>query len=230
MFEHLDNKIEFPELKAKNINGKRFYENLETNESYPSITTVLSIRDKKGLHEWRKKVGEEVANYIARTSANRGTAVHNMVEDYLNNVEQQELKEKHKKNLLAWSMFNEFKPILNNINNIHVQEAQMFSEKYTVAGRVDCIGEYEGKLSVIDFKTSTSEKKEEWISNYFIQGAAYAEMYEEQTGTPIDQVVILVVTSDGTTQVFKKDKTEYLPQLKEAVENFYKHIENETNS
>ena len=230
MFEHLDNKIEFPELKAKNINGKRFYEHLETNKSYPSITTVLSIRDKKGLHEWRKKVGEEVANYIARTSANRGTAVHNMVEDYLNNVSKETLDEKHKKNLLAWSMFNEFKPVLNNINNIHVQEAQMFSEKYTVAGRVDCIGEYEGKLSVIDFKTSTSEKKEEWISNYFIQGAAYAEMYEEQTGTPIDQIVILVVTSDGTTQVFKKDKKEYLPQLKEAVENFYKHIENETNS
>ena len=230
MFDHVTKKIEFPELKAKNINGKRFYENLETNESYPSITTVLSIRDKKGLHEWRKKVGEEVANYNARTSANRGTAVHNMVEDYLNNVSKETLDEKHKKNLLAWSMFNEFKPVLNNINNIHVQEAQMFSEKYTVAGRVDCIGEYEGKLSVIDFKTSTSEKKEEWISNYFIQGAAYAEMYEEQTGTPIDQVVILVVTSDGTTQVFKKDKTEYLPQLKEAVENFYKHIENETNS
>ena len=67
---------------------------------------------------------------------------------------------------------------------------------------------------MIDFKTSTSEKKEEWISNYFIQGILYAEMYEEQTGTPIDQVVILVVTSDGTTQVFKKDKKEYLPQLK----------------
>jgi genome maintenance exonuclease 1 len=224
MFNHLS-KIEFPELKAKNIDGKRFYENQETNKSYPSITTVLSIRDKKGLHEWRQRVGDEVANYISRTSANRGTAVHNMVEDYLNNVEKEQLDEKHKKNFHAWCMFNEFKPILNNINNIHTQEAQMFSEKYTVAGRVDCIGEYEGKLSVIDFKTSSGEKKEEWISNYFIQGSAYAEMYEELTGTPIEQVVILVITSDGATQVFKKNKKDYLPQLKEAVENFYKWIE-----
>ena len=226
MFNHLP-KIEFPELKAKNIDGKRFYENLETNQSYPSITTVLSIRDKQGLHEWRQKVGDEVANYIARTSANRGTAVHNMVEDYLNNLDTTTLEEKHKKNFLAWCMFNEFKPILNNINNIHTQEAQLFSEKYTVAGRVDCIAEYEGELSVIDFKTSSGEKKEEWITNYFIQGSAYAEMYEEQTGTPIENIVILVVTEDGATQVFKKNKKDYLPLLKEAIEEFYRSIENE---
>ncbi len=83
---------------------------------------------------------------------------------------------------------------------------------------------------MIDFKTSSGEKKEEWISNYFIQGSAYAEMYEELTGTPIEQVVILVITSDGATQVFKKNKNDYLPQLKEAVENFYKWIENEKNN
>jgi len=228
MFNHLE-PVQLPELKARNVDGKRFYET-ENGEAYPSITTVLSQRDKKGLMEWRKRVGEEVANHIGRKAANRGTAVHNMVEDYLNNVNEETLTEKHKKNFLAWCMFNEFKPILNNINNIHTQEAQLFSEKYTVAGRVDCIAEYEGELSVIDFKTSSGEKKEEWITNYFIQGSAYAEMYEERTGTPIENIVILVVTEDGATQVFKKNKKDYLSLLKEAIEEFYRSIENEKNN
>ena len=220
MFNHLE-RVEIPELKAKNVDGKRFYETPD-GEAYPSITTVLGQRDKKGLMEWRKRVGEEVANHIGRKAANRGTAVHNMVEDYLNNLEQQELSEKHKKNFLPWCMFNEFKSVLSNIDNIHTQEAQLYSEKYTVAGRVDCIAEYEGELSVIDFKTSSSLKKEEWITNYFLQGAAYAEMYEERTGTSIENIVILVVTEDGSTQVFKKKKHEYLPELKVAIEDFYK--------
>ena len=223
MFNHLE-RVEIPELKAKNIDGKRFYETPD-GKAYPSITTVLGQRDKKGLMEWRKRVGEEVANHIGRKAASRGTAVHNIVEDYLNNVEQQELTEKHKKNFLPWCMFNEFKPILNNIDNIHTQEAQLYSEKYTVAGRVDCIAEYEGELSVIDFKTASGEKKEEWISNYFLQGSAYAEMYEERTGVAIENIVILVVTEDGSTQVFKKKKHEYLPELKVAIEDFYKSME-----
>ena len=103
MFEHLDNKIEFPELKNRKILMERGFMNIwQTNKSYPSITTVLSIRDKKIYMNERKKVGEEVANYIARTSANRAIVVHNMVEDYLNNVSKETLDEKHKKNLLAW--------------------------------------------------------------------------------------------------------------------------------
>jgi ATP-dependent exoDNAse (exonuclease V) beta subunit len=228
MFNHLE-PVQLPELKARNVDGKRFYET-ESGEAYPSITTVLSQRDKKGLMEWRKRVGEEVANHIGRKAANRGTAVHNMVEDYLNNVNEETLTEKHKKNFLPWCMFNEFKPILNNINNIHTQEAQLFSEKYTVAGRVDCIAEYEGELSVIDFKTASGEKKEDWITNYFIQGTAYAEMYEERTGIPINNIVILIVTEDGGTQVFKKDKHQYLVPLKESIEEFYKSIENEKNN
>ena len=107
----------------------------------------------------------------------------------------------------------------------------MYSEKYTVAGRCDCIAEYDGVLSVIDFKTSKSEKKEDWIENYFIQGSAYAEMYEEHFGRPIEQVVILIVTEEGTTQIFKKNKNDYLPKLKDAIEKFYKWVEtNEKNN
>ena len=225
MFKHTQPTGDLPPLKAKNVDGKRFYEHIETGEKYPSITSVLSIRQKEGLIKWRQRVGEEVANHVMITSANRGTAVHNMVEDHLNNIDINNV-EKYKKQFLPRMMFQVLKPVLNNINNISLQEAQMFSEKYTVAGRCDCIAEYDGELSVIDFKTSKGEKEEDWIENYFIQGAAYAEMYEEHFGTPINQIVILVVTEEGTTQIFKKNKQEYLPKLKEAIESFYKWVEN----
>ena len=225
MFKHTQPTGDLPPLKAKNVDGKRFYEHITTGEKYPSITSVLSIRQKEGLIKWRQRVGEEVANHVMITSANRGTAVHNMVEDHLNNIDINNVK-KYKKQFLPRMMFQVLKPVLNNINNISLQEAQMFSSNYTVAGRCDCIAEYEGELSVIDFKTSKGEKEEDWIENYFIQGAAYAEMYEEHFGTPINQIVILVVTEEGTTQIFKKNKQEYLPKLKEAIESFYKWVEN----
>ena len=225
MFKHTQPTGDLPPLKAKNVDGKRFYEHITTGEKYPSITSVLSIRQKEGLIKWRQRVGEEVAHHVMITSANRGTAVHNMVEDHLNNIDINNV-EKYKKQFLPRMMFQVLKPVLNNINNISLQEAQMFSSNYTVAGRCDCIAEYEGELSVIDFKTSKGEKEEDWIENYFIQGAAYAEMYEEHFGTPINQIVILVVTEEGTTQIFKKNKQEYLPKLKEAIESFYKWVEN----
>jgi genome maintenance exonuclease 1 len=229
IFTHTPPINDLPPLKAKNVNGKRFYEHLETKEAYPSITSVLSIRDKKGLHEWRQKVGEEVANHVMIQAANRGTAVHNMVEDYLNNVDLEQV-DKYKKQFLPRMMFNVLKPELSKINNIRLQEAQMFSSDYTVAGRVDCIAEYDGVLSIVDFKTSTKEKNESWIENYFIQGSAYAEMFKEHFGEEVTQIVILIVTEEGTTQVFKKNKVDYLPKLKEAVENFYKWIENNDKS
>ena len=151
IFTHTPPINDLPPLKAKNVNGKRFYEHLETKEAYPSITSVLSIRDKKGLHEWRQRVGEEVANHVMRQAANRGTAVHNMVEDYLNNVDLEQV-DKYKKQFLPRMMFNVLKPELSKINNIRLQEAQMFSSDYTVAGRCDCVAEYDGVLSIIDFK------------------------------------------------------------------------------
>ena len=228
-FTHTPPQGNLPLLKAKNVNGKRFYEIIETKKIFPSITSVLSIRQKEGLVEWRKKVGDDVANHIMITAANRGKAVHSMVEDYLNNLDINS-NEKYEKQFLPKMMFNVLQPELKKINSICLQEAQMYSEKYTVAGRCDCIAEYDGVLSVIDFKTSKGEKKEDWIENYFIQGSAYAEMYEEHFNKPIEQVVILIVTEEGTTQIFKKNKNDYLPKLKDAIEKFYKWVEtNERN-
>ena len=228
MFLHKPPLKDLPPLKAKTSDVGRFYTNLETNESYPSITTVLGAQSKKGILEWKKRVGEEVANHISNQAATRGTAVHNMVEDHLNNLNVDDV-EKYKKQFLPRMMFNVLKPELSKINNISLQEAAMYSTDYTVAGRVDCIGEYDGVLSVIDFKTSTKEKSESWIENYFIQGSAYSQMYKEHFGEEVNQIVILITTEQGTTQVFKKNPYDYLEKLEKYVEEFYKTLPDETS-
>ena len=217
MFSHTP--VDLPPVKARNSDGVRLYETPEGNK-YPSITTVLSIRNKKGLHEWRKRGGYDVANYVARTAASRGTKVHHMCEDYLNNVHVSwpEKWKEHEKHFLPYCLFNQLKEqALCNINGIYAQEAGLYSDKYKVAGRVDCIAEYRGVPSIIDFKTSSKERNDDWNVNYYIQGSAYAEMFGERTGIEISQVVILVVTEDGTVQEFIKDKHNYLDALVESV-------------
>ena len=217
MFNHTP--VDLPPVKARNSDGVRLYETPEGNK-YPSITTVLSIRNKKGLHEWRKRVGNDVANYVARTAASRGTKVHHMCEDYLNNIHVSwpEKWKEHEKHFLPYCLFNQLKEqALCNINGIYAQEAGLYSDKYKVAGRVDCIAGYKGIPSIIDFKTSSKERNDDWNENYYIQGSAYAEMFGERTGIEISQVVILVVTEDGTVQEFIKDKHNYLDALVESV-------------
>ena len=142
MFTH--KPVEIPELSTKNVNRKRFYLTPE-GKLYPSITTVLQRRKMEGLMEWRKKVGDDVANYVARTAAHRGTKVHHMCEDFLNNMESDypEKWAEHKKNFLPYVLFSQIKPVLmQKVNNIFAQECGLYSDKYKVAGRVDCIGEY----------------------------------------------------------------------------------------
>ena len=224
MFNHITTAL--PELTTETINRKRFYVTPE-GEKYPSITTVLSNRNKEGLFEWRKRVGNDVANYVARTSASRGTKVHHMCEDYLNNEFDEE---KHRKDFLPFCLFNQLKDqALLNVNNIYAQEAGLYSDKYRVAGRVDCIAEYKNTLSIIDFKTSSRERNDDWNENYYIQTAAYAEMFQERTGLKTDQIVILVVTEDGTVQEFVKNKQDYLPMLEESMNEWSKSNETPIN-
>ena len=212
-FDHVKLNVELPDITTESIKGKRFYVTPEGNK-YPSITTVLSDRNKEGIVKWRESVGNDVANQVMRQAASRGTAVHTLIENYLNN------EELSKQDVLPVALFVTMKSELDNINNIRIQEGGLYSDKLGVAGRVDCIAEYKGKISVIDFKTSTKEKKEEWVENYFIQGSAYCEMYEERFLQPIEQVVILIVTEDGAVQTFIKDKRDYLPLLKTAIKEF----------
>ena len=219
-FNHVP--VNLPKLETQTIDYKRFYITPE-GETYPSITTVLSVRGKEGLMEWRKRVGEKVANYVAGKASARGIAVHHMCEDYLNN---QQLDfpsefENHKKNFLPWCLFSQLKEqVLHNITDIYAQEVGLYSDKYKVAGRADCICKYSDVLSVIDFKTSTRERSDDWNENYYIQSSAYAEMFEERTGIEINQIVILVVTEDGTVQEFIKKKGDYLGVLSESIKEW----------
>ena len=192
LFNHVPVKL--PKLTATNKDGVRLYETPEGN-FYPSITTVLSVRNKKGLMEWRKRVGNDVANYVSGKAASRGTKVHHMCEDYLNNESFNfPIKfNEHKKDFLPYCLFEQLKnKSLCYISDIFAQEAGLYSDKYKVAGRVDCIAKYKGVLSIIDFKTSTKEKTDEYNHSYYIQGSAYAEMFSEQTGIEISQIVILM--------------------------------------
>ena len=124
----------------------------------------------------------------------------------------------HEKKFLPYCLFGQLqKKVLHKIDNIRAQECGLYSDKYKVAGRVDCIAEYNGKLSIIDFKTSSKERNDAWNENYYIQASAYAEMFEERTGIEINQICVLVVTEDGAVQEFVKDKKEYVPLIKETV-------------
>ena len=213
-FTHTPLLHQMPEVYTETINKNRFYVTPQGNK-YPSITTVLSGRAKEGINAWRERVGEAAANRIMRAASSRGTAVHELAENYLNN---EELKNQE---VLPLFMFTQLKSELDNINNIVMQEGGLYSDKWGIAGRVDCIADYDGKLTVIDFKTSTKEKKEAWIENYFIQCTAYCEMYEERYGQAIDQIAILIVCEDGTTQTFVKDKKDYVPLLQPAIDEFW---------
>ena len=213
----------FPELEVHNIKGLRFYET-PTGEKYPSITTVLGKQPgkQKGLQEWRERVGVAQAQIISGKAARRGSVFHNIVENYLLDNDISEFKQQ---NFMAWCMFGEMKSHLDEkINEIVLQEQSMFSSKFKVAGRCDLIGVYKNKLSVVDFKTTTRTKKEEWIEDYFIQCAAYASMFEEHTGEPVEDVVIMMVAEDGEVQLFEKKTADYLPKLEKIMDDFYETV------
>ena len=186
-FNFIDlDKSKLPVTKGKKADGFRFYD--IDGKAYPSITTVLGIQKKAQLQEWRDKIGEKVANWEMGRAARRGKATHLLIEQYIKGLTPSE------RGVLPLGLFRLIKPYVDQIDNIHCLETIMYSKKLTIAGQVDCIAEYNGKLSVIDFKTSTKDKKEEWVENYFIQTSAYCEMYEELYGKAIDQIVILIVT------------------------------------
>ena len=215
-FIQLD-ESKFPKSKGMNQNGFRFY-NID-GKNYPSVTSILGIKKKEGLEQWRKNVGEEAAKWEMARAARRGKATHTLVEQYLKG-EPQTIND-----VLPNGMFRLLKPYLEQIDNIHCLEKIMFSHKLTLAGQVDCIAEYNGKLSVIDFKTANKERIDSWNTNYYLQCTAYAIMYEELFGKPIEQVVILQAGEDGSCHSFVKQKKDYLSQLEKDIKDFYKYYE-----
>ena len=216
MFTFLDYLKEEVDLEAQTIDGTRFYK-VPSGKMYPSITSVTSFYNRDVFINWRKKVGEEKANKITRAATSRGTAYHDVVEHYLNNKDIKDLK------ILPTTkfLFLQSKDKLDRINNIHALEKSLYSDYLGLAGRVDCIAEYDGELAVIDFKTATKIKPEEWIQNYFVQETAYACMYYEMTGTPVKKLITIMVAENGECVVYeKRNKGYYIKLLTEYIRKF----------
>lgn len=202
------------EIETETVDGKRFYKT--PNGNLPSITTVLSILSRDAIKAWRKRVGETEANKISTKASRRGTSVHKMCEEYLNN-------ELNLKEFLPndRETFNSLKGILDeHLDNIYAQEVPLWSSYLGVAGRVDCIAEWDGKLSVIDFKTSRKLKKKKYISNYFQQCAAYAVMWEERTGIPINKIVVVIAVDGEEPQIFEERRDNYINECVETIAQY----------
>ena len=207
------------ELEKKESSGMRLY-NLPNGDWVPSITTVTSFYNREIFVKWRKRIGLEEANRITKRATARGTDFHQVCQDYLENKE------------LNWDdyqplskfMFFHTKPYLDKINNIHAIERTLYSEYLGLAGRVDCIGEYEGELAVIDFKTSEKIKPEEWLENYFVQEMFYGSAYYELTEIPIVKLITIMVTPGGDVKVFdKRNKNDYIKLLVRYIKKFVLH-------
>ncbi len=220
MFIHTPSKVTLPTLKRKNENHKRVYYDQDGNR-YESVTNVVGFVDQKGLQEWRDAVGEDVANYVSRKAMNTGTKMHNMVENYLYN------KKNTEKNLFAKAHFENIKPLLQPITNIRGLEERLCSKELGLAGTADCIAYYGDNKAIIDFKTSSKQKKEEWIQKYFLQTTAYSLMWEELTGEKIEQIVILITGEDGSREAFIRNRKDYIEELHNTIAAF--QMEKEKN-
>jgi hypothetical protein len=215
-FEYADIQLGYDDLEYAKGYKKRHYQTPE-GKDYPSVTTVLSILSEDGIAEWRARVGEEEANKISHRAASRGTAVHSIIENYLNNEE--EFQKGFMPNVIQ--DFRGVQPLLDSrIGRIYAQEAALYSDHLGMAGRVDCVAEFDGVLSIIDFKTSRKPKKKEWITNYFIQESAYAIMWEERTGMPITNLVTLMAVDNGEPMVFKEHRDNWTEKLIETINEY----------
>lgn len=226
MFKHVyyDNLIE-RKLTRVDGDGPRYYLD-EDNNRYTSVTTFLSsITDNSGIENWKRAVGEEAANFTSKLATAKGTRLHKAAELFLNNDEQHESVLKSYADKFDWKIM---KPkLIEHIDNIVCQEFMLCSKKLGLAGTLDCLGHFNGKLSVIDFKTSSSDKSKDDIENYFLQCACYAFMMYEQYGITIKNIVIFMVVNQAHVLLFEEPTTKWIKKLLEIKNN--KNGKNKTN-
>ena len=207
IFEHVELDIGYDDLVADTRETGRVYV-APDGSSYPSVTTVLSILGEDSIRAWRARVGEEEANKISHRASSRGTAVHSIVERYLRNEDTTKYLPHIRQSL------ENLRPILDrSIGKIFGLETALYSRHLGMAGRCDCIAEFDGVPSIIDFKTSRRVKKKEYISNYFAQMSAYAIMFEERTGMPITNTVVIMDVDDNEPLVFKEHRDNWTKLL-----------------
>ena len=205
-------------IKQVNANGKRHYET--PAGPLVSITTVIHHFTPDGIKQWRENMGEDVANYIMRTSSIRGTRVHKLVDSFLSNESLANITREY--GVTAVGLFNLMRPALERISNIVAVEKRVYSTDpaIMVAGTTDCVADYEGILSIIDFKTSSKMREQDTIDSWMIQATFYALAWECLTGQKISQLVIICATEDGQTEVFKSEPSEYVERLKKLIADY----------
>ena len=220
MFHHIDTGFKPLKMQVAYEGSKRFYID-DDGVPYISITSLL--QDFKGkkevLAKWRKRVGEKAADKESKRAIQRGDNIHAMIERYLKNENPKDFIYTPASKIL----FNQARPILDRrLNNIHVQEVQVFSKILKIAGRLDTVAEWDGKLSVVDFKGSKKEKKEEWIHDYKLQSAFYSLAYWEMTGILPKQTVILIIAEDYSTKAYIDNPAKWIDMLKDEVKRYRK--------
>ncbi len=212
------NLLNFDTLPRVEVDGVRHYTNGTEDFKYPSVTTVLDkMTDKTHLIEWRKRVGEQEANRVSKFATTRGTAVHTMAENYVLG-EDVDLSMPGNK-----IIFDQIKKVLDsNVDNVIASESTLISHKLKVAGTTDLIAEYDGKLSIIDYKTASKRKRKEWIENYFLQSALYSYMLWEMTGIMAKQIVIIIgIDSEPEAQVFKVNPSDYIEKAAQMCRDYH---------
>lgn len=215
-FTHIDNDYSFEPLDTQTVEGGRFYSS--PVGPLASVTTVTGWEKSKFFAKWRRNNPQE-----SRRVTTRGNALHSIIENYLNNEFDPETDGSDcDPNVIE--LFNQLQEELDKIDNIYALEVPLWSESMMLAGRVDCVGEYDGKLSVIDFKGCTRAKREKDIENYFMQVAAYSIAWQERTGQSIDNFVILMSCEDGITQVFEDKPIKYVRPLLAAINRYHKEV------
>ena len=203
-------------LDTQTIDGKRHY--LVEGKAYPSVTTVLSSLSKQGLQAWVNKVGEEKAERIKTAAANRGTNLHQMCEDYLHN--KPDFYKGMMPNIVM--LFNQVKPWLDeHVDFVYGNELALYSHSLYTAGRCDLIAQIDGKPAILDFKTSTNEKKEEWIESYFLQVTAYSIMFEEMYGIKIEDIHIFICNETAPFSHFQKVPAQYSERTQQVFHEYY---------
>ena len=214
-FTHVSAEWQFDDMEATSTGSGRVYESPLGN--LPSVTTVTGWKKSKFFAKWRKENPQE-----SKRVTTRGNYLHAMIEDYLNN----ELDES-KYNEHTQELFIQLKPELDKIDNIYALESPLWSEAMMLAGRVDCVAEYKGKLSIIDFKGATRPKNKRDVENYLQQATAYAIAWQERTGIAINNFAILISTEEGIVQVFEGNPVSYVKSLLDTIEDYHTHHETE---
>lgn len=220
IFNHVP-ATNLPVMKAQTqASGKRFY-TTPAGMVYPSITTMLGHKEKPWLNDWRNSLGHDKAAKETKRASERGDAIHKLIEIYLSNNLTDKILRNYEPEQIAG--FNQVKLRLNKVDNIYCQETALYSDELKIAGRVDCIAEYNGIPSIIDFKTSTNVKYESTIEDYKLQCTAYSLCFFELTGIFLERYVILMSVEKGMVpMVFEgKISSQHILDLKNRIDQYY---------